>query len=71
MEGATLHKCGTWRDMRSISVISNSTSPSCAAANRCNTVLVEPPIAISSAMAFSNAALLAMLRGKTEASSCS
>ncbi|CFP58325.1 Uncharacterised protein [Bordetella pertussis] len=33
--------------------------------------MVEPPIATSSVMAFSNALLVAMLRGSTEASSCS
>jgi hypothetical protein len=38
-------------------------------ASRCSTVLVEPPMATSSAMAFSNACLLAMLRGRTDASS--
>ena len=34
-----------------------STPPSCAAARMCSTVLVEPPMAMSSAMAFSNARL--------------
>ena len=34
-------------------------------------MLVEPPMAMSSAMAFSNAALVAMVRGRTLASSCS
>src|SRR5690606_72707 len=38
---------------------------------RWSTVLVEPPLAISRLIAFSNAAKLAMLRGRTEASSCS
>ncbi|MOA23059.1 hypothetical protein D3C78_1436590 [compost metagenome] len=69
--GATLHRCGTLRDRRSISSMVKSISPSCAAANRCSTVLVEPPMAISSVMAFSNAALLAMLRGSALSSSCS
>ena len=42
-----------------------------AAANRCSTVLVEPPIATSSATAFSNASKLAIERGNIDASSCS
>jgi len=33
-----------------------------------STVFVEPPMAMSSAMAFSNASKVATLRGKTEAS---
>jgi hypothetical protein len=49
----------------------NSTPASCAAASRCSTVLVEPPMAMSSVMAFSNAWNEAMLRGSTEASSFS
>ena len=44
---------------------------SCAAASRCSTVLVEPPMAMSSVMAFSKAAKLAIARGSTLASSCS
>ncbi len=48
-----------------------STSASWAAASRCRIVLVEPPMAMSSAMAFSNAAREAMLRGRTVSSSCS
>ncbi len=71
VEGATLHNCGTLRDMRSMSAMVKSTPASWAAASRCSTVLVEPPMAMSSAMAFSNAALVAMLRGRAEASSCS
>ena len=63
--GATLHNTGTLRDKRSISVMVKSTSASCAAANKCNTVLVEPPMDTSSVMAFSKAALVAMERGKT------
>ena len=45
-----------------------STPASCAAASRCSTVLVEPPMATSRAMAFSKAAKVAMPRGSTEAS---
>ncbi|MNW64639.1 hypothetical protein D3C74_429390 [compost metagenome] len=69
--GATLDRHGTWRLMRSMSVRSKSTSPSCAAASTCRTVLVEPPIATSSVMALANAALVAMLRGAAESSSSS
>ena len=50
---------------------SKSTSPSCAAARMCSTVFVEPPMATSSAIAFSNAARVAMLRGSALASSWS
>ena len=42
-----------------------------AAASRCRMVLVEPPMATSSAIALSNASRLAISRGRTEASSCS
>ncbi|CFO03894.1 Uncharacterised protein [Bordetella pertussis] len=69
--GAALHRQGTRREMRSMSDMVKSTPASWAAASRCSTVLVEPPIATSSVMAFSNALLVAMLRGSTEASSCS
>ena len=44
------------------------TSASRAMANRCRTVLVEPPMAMSKVMAFSKAAKFAMLRGSTDAS---
>ena len=47
------------------------TPPSWAAASRCSTVLVEPPIAMSSDMAFSNASNDATVRGRAVASSCS
>ncbi|MNR33381.1 hypothetical protein D3C85_1510510 [compost metagenome] len=63
--GATLDRHGTLREMRSMSVILKSTPASLAAAKRCSTVLVEPPIATSRLIAFSNAALVAMLRGST------
>ena len=45
-----------------------STPASCAMARRCSTVLVEPPMAMSSVIAFSNASNVAMLRGSTGAS---
>ena len=63
--GATLHRHGTLREMRSMSAMVNGTPASCAAASRCSTVLVEPPIDTSSAIAFSNASLVAMERGST------
>ena len=44
------------------------TSPSWAIANRCSTVLVDPPMAISRAMAFSKASKVAMPRGKAVSS---
>ena len=64
-EGATLHSTGTRRESRSMSAMVKSTSPSCAAASRCSTVLVEPPIEMSSVIAFSNALKLAIERGST------
>ena len=53
---------GTARGGRraSMSASVKSTSASWAAASRCSTVLVEPPIAMSSAIAFSNAARVAI-----------
>ncbi len=63
LAGATLDRQGTLRDRRSISSMVKSIPPSWAAARMCSTVLVEPPMAMSSAMAFSKAALEAMLRG--------
>ena len=57
------------REMASIAARSKSTSPSWAAARMCRTVLVEPPMATSSAIAFSNALRVAIERGSTEASS--
>ena len=71
LEGATLHRFGTRRLSRSMSAMVKGTPPSCAAASRCSTVLVEPPIAMSSDMAFSKASKLAMPRGRAVASSCS
>jgi hypothetical protein len=47
------------------------TSASCAAASRCSTVLVEPPIAMSSVMAFSNALKGRDLARQHDSSSCS
>ena len=52
-----------------MSATPKSSSASRAAASRCSTVLVEPPIATSRATAFSNAARVAIARGSTESSS--
>ncbi len=54
-----------------MSAMVKATPASWAAASRCSTVLVDPPIATSSVMALLNAWNVAMLRGRTEASSCS
>ena len=54
-----------------MSAIVKSTSASWAAASRCSTVLVEPPIAMSSVIAFSNASRVAISRGSTDSSSSS
>jgi hypothetical protein len=54
-----------------MSAIVKSISASCAAARTCRTVLVEPPMATSSVIAFSNAARVATERGSTDASSSS
>ena len=51
-----------------MSAIVKSISASWAIASRCRMVLVEPPMAMSRVMAFSNA-LKPMARGSTEASS--
>ncbi|MNR68062.1 hypothetical protein D3C85_1923860 [compost metagenome] len=47
---------------------SKSISASWAAASKCRMVLVEPPMAMSRVMAFSNAWKFAMLRGNTDSS---
>ena len=47
-----------------------STSALCAIARMCSTVFVDPPIATSIVIAFSNACLVAIERGSTDSSSC-
>ena len=42
----------------------SSTPASCAIASRCSTALVDPPVAATDAMAFSNALRVAMSRGR-------
>ena len=63
--GATLQMFGTWRDSRSMSAMVKATPPSRAAASRCRTVFVEPPMAMSSVIAFSKARNEATPRGST------
>ena len=58
-DGATLHTQGTRRDTASMSFTANSSPASRAAASRCSTVLVDPPMATSRATAFSNPCRLA------------
>ena len=67
--GASLQMQGTRRDSSSMSFRPKSTPASGAAASRCRIVLVEPPIAMSSTMAFSNASRVAMFSGRTDSSS--
>jgi hypothetical protein len=69
--GATLDRHGTRREIASMSATLKSISASRAAASKCRIVLVEPPMATSSAIAFSKASRVAMLRGRAESSSCS
>ena len=68
---AALGRHGTLRDSWSMSSRSKSMPPSWAAARMWRTVLVEPPMAISSDMAFSKAFLLATERGRMLSSFCS
>ncbi len=69
MFGATLQIHGVTRDKSSMSSESKSTPASCAAAKRCSTVLVEPPMAISTRIAFAKASRVAIAFGSTDASS--
>ena len=61
-KGLTSARCGTFAPMRRKSSIVRSTSASCAMASRCSTALVEPPKAMTTAMAFSNAGFVMMSR---------
>ena len=60
--GLTSARCGTFDPIRLKSSSDSSTSASCAIASRCSTALVEPPNAITTAIAFSNASLVRMSR---------
>ena len=55
-------RCGTFRPTRTKSSRVRSTSASLAMASRCSTALVEPPKAITTAIAFSNASLVRICR---------
>ena len=56
--------CGTRAATRLKSSNASSTRASAAMARRCSTALVEPPSAIVTAMAFSNASLVMIWRGR-------
>ena len=60
--------CGTRDATRLKSSSARSTLASLAMASRCSTALVEPPSAITTAMAFSNASLVMIWRGRMPAS---
>ena len=60
--GLTFARCGTRAPIRRKSSSVSSTCASCAIASRCSTALVEPPNAITTAMAFSNASLVMIWR---------
>ena len=60
--------CGTIAPMRLKSSSSSSTRASCAMASRCSTALVEPPSAITTAIAFSNASFVMIWRGRIPSS---
>ena len=60
--GLTSARCGTFAPMRLKSASDSLTSASWAIASRCSTALVEPPNAITTAIAFSNASLVKMSR---------
>ena len=61
-KGLTSARCGTFLPIRSKSSIVRSTSASWAMASRWSTALVEPPKAMTTAMAFSNASFVMMSR---------
>ena len=60
--GLTSARCGTFLPMRWKSPIVRSTSASWAMASRCSTALVEPPKAMTMAIAFSNASFVMICR---------
>ncbi len=62
-------RCGTRAPMRLKSSSSSSTRASCAIASRCSTALVEPPSAMMTAIAFSNASLVMIWRGRRSSAS--
>ena len=66
--GLVSARCGTRLAMRLKSSSSRSTRASKAMASRCSTALVEPPSAMVTAMAFSNASLVMIWRGRSPSS---
>ena len=60
--GLTSARCGTRSPTRVKSSRSSGTPASCAIASRCSTALVDPPKAITTAMAFSNASRVRICR---------
>ncbi|WP_163733499.1 hypothetical protein [Mycobacterium gallinarum] len=58
--GLTSARCGTFCPMRVKSASVSLTPASDAIASRCRTALVDPPNAITTAMAFSNASIVSM-----------
>ncbi len=63
--------CGTRAATSLKSSRESSTRASLAMARRCSTALVEPPSAITTAMAFSKACLVMMSRGRMSRASSS
>ena len=63
-EGFKSHSTGTRARTVSKSSSASGTWAARAIANRCSTALVEPPSAITTAMAFSNACRVRMARGR-------
>ena len=64
--------CGTLRAIASISSSVTSMPSSCAIAGRCSAAFVEPPMATTTAIAFSNALRVRMSLGRMSSlSSCS
>ena len=60
--GLTSARCGTRSPIRLKSSSSSGTPASRAMASRCSTALVDPPNAITTAMAFSNASRVMICR---------
>ncbi len=69
--GRTSTRCGVRREIRSKSSSASSTPASWAMASRCSTAFVEPPRAITTAIAFSNASRVMICRGRMSARSTS
>ena len=63
-DGFRSHSTGTLRRIVSKSSSARATPAARAIASRCSTALVEPPSAMTTAMAFSNALRVRMCRGR-------